>query len=283
MVPSLAKEALEGPFHLYHKQSQGYPFSWHYHNECELFVPLTGKGECLVGDFLGEYQPRQAFYLPPMLPHCFHTLESSRRVRDQESYVLFFARDSDLCQSLAQIADLDSLHRRWPGGVRLSPADTAAITNCLRKLYGAEGLARVAVFVEVISTLFSCRDGQPLAHPVAALQMPVEQTSRRMNAIGSYLHRHCAENVVLADVARAAHMSVPSLCRFFRHHTGKSVFRYLQELRLSRVCCLLNETSRPITEIALGSGYLTLSHFNRSFRAAKGMSPREYRKHCKSN
>jgi AraC-like DNA-binding protein len=269
MVPSLAKEAMEGPCYLSHKQLDRYPFFWHYHSECELFVPLAGRGECLVGDFLGEYHPGQAFYLPPMLPHCFHTLESGRRRHPQESYVLFFGRESELYRALTQTADLDSLAHRWPGGVRLTPADTSVIAEALRKMSASAGLARVGAFVDVLAALFACQDGEPLAHPATPPQAPVEHAAQRMNAIGSYLHRHCTQEVLLADVARAAEMSVPSLCRFFKR-------------RLGRVCRLLRETARPITEIALSSGYLTVSHFNRSFRAAKGMSPRDYRKQCRA-
>ena len=51
----------------------------------------------------------------------------------------------------------------------------------------------------------------------------------------------------------------------------------LRRLRVLRAIELLAETDRPVTQIAIGVGYRSLSAFNAAFRDLIGQSPTEYR------
>jgi AraC-like DNA-binding protein len=53
---------------------------------------------------------------------------------------------------------------------------------------------------------------------------------------------------------------------------------FAQYMRPAYAARLLEETDQTISEIASGSGYATISNFNRRFRDRLGMAPREYRK-----
>jgi AraC-like DNA-binding protein len=54
---------------------------------------------------------------------------------------------------------------------------------------------------------------------------------------------------------------------------------YLGRLRIGRACMWLVETDRPISVIATDAGFSNLSNFNRRFRAARQMTPKEFRGH----
>jgi len=58
---------------------------------------------------------------------------------------------------------------------------------------------------------------------------------------------------------------------------GKAPTEYLNELRISRAKELLVDTKDKILQIALQSGFESLSTFYTQFRKVAGVSPNEYR------
>jgi transcriptional regulator GlxA family with amidase domain len=58
---------------------------------------------------------------------------------------------------------------------------------------------------------------------------------------------------------------------------------YINEFRLKVATAILASTSRSILEIALSSGFPTLSNFNRLFKAKFNKSPRNYRQDVAKN
>ena len=66
----------------------------------------------------------------------------------------------------------------------------------------------------------------------------------------------------------------------FKEIIGKTPHEYLTELRIRHACFLL-ETYRgilPLSQVAEQSGYTDYVHFSKTFKAAMGISPREYLK-----
>jgi AraC-like DNA-binding protein len=74
-------------------------------------------------------------------------------------------------------------------------------------------------------------------------------------------------------------LSERSLHRLFKRHLGENLTDYLGRLRIGRACMSLVETDRPISLIAADVGFSNLSNFNRRFRAARHMSPKEFRRY----
>ncbi|KXX63966.1 helix-turn-helix domain-containing protein [Marichromatium gracile] len=78
----------------------------------------------------------------------------------------------------------------------------------------------------------------------------------------------------LAALAAEAGMSHSRLNRCFRRAHGQTVFSWLREQRLLRARRLVRESPElSLTEIALGCGFSSASHFSASFRARFGETP----------
>ena len=69
------------------------------------------------------------------------------------------------------------------------------------------------------------------------------------------------------------------LRRLFLQHVGASPISFAQTRRLQFAKRLLDETSLPITQIALASGFGSLRRFNTAFLQTYGRAPRDLRKH----
>lgn len=82
-----------------------------------------------------------------------------------------------------------------------------------------------------------------------------------------------------SDIYRLSGYSPPVVIRGFRRYTGETVVSYLTRTKMDSAKRLLSSTDLTILDIAGRLGYGSVSHFNKLFRSAAGMSPREYRRH----
>lgn len=80
-----------------------------------------------------------------------------------------------------------------------------------------------------------------------------------------------------AHLAELCGCSARHFNRMFRHHFGLTPRAQQTDLRLLRARQLLKEAEGSIAQIALDSGYRSVSLFNSLFRRRFGMSPSEWR------
>ena len=59
---------------------------------------------------------------------------------------------------------------------------------------------------------------------------------------------------------------------------GRTFAAYRNDLRISGACQQLLGSDRTVAAIAQDAGFANLSNFNRRFKAAKGMAPRDFRR-----
>lgn len=89
---------------------------------------------------------------------------------------------------------------------------------------------------------------------------------------------HLHEGVTVQNLAKRAQLSVPHFSRAFSRSVGISPHRYLMRLRIQHASCLLWNTQRTASEIALLVGFSDQSHFIRCFVRHTGKTPRVYRR-----
>lgn len=86
-----------------------------------------------------------------------------------------------------------------------------------------------------------------------------------------------ADALSLRDLADDVGVSAYHLCRVFRAHTGQSLHRHRDQLRLRAALNRL-ERDEDLTTIALDVGYSSHSHFTSAFRRAFGVAPSAVRR-----
>ncbi len=100
---------------------------------------------------------------------------------------------------------------------------------------------------------------------------------RRLRTILSYLHEHYSEKLALEDVARQVGLCKSECCRFFKRQMGTSLFDYLLDYRVGKSLAYLKE-GRPVNEAAAAAGFGDPSYFAKVFRLRTGRSPSAYRR-----
>ena len=92
-----------------------------------------------------------------------------------------------------------------------------------------------------------------------------------------YIDKHKAEQLSLADVAKAAGASVFHFCKVFHRSTGLKFTDYVARVRLEDARNRLLNPNLRISEIAYDVGFQSLTQFNRTFKRVFGQSPTEFR------
>ena len=81
------------------------------------------------------------------------------------------------------------------------------------------------------------------------------------------------EDLDVARMQRAVHMSRPQLHRKLKALTGLSAAKFRKKIRLQKAYSLLQENENTIAEVAYAVGYKHPSHFSSDFKEAYGKSP----------
>ena len=94
--------------------------------------------------------------------------------------------------------------------------------------------------------------------------------------VARYLERHYRENLTLEQIAEEFHISPCYLSRCFKKYMGIRLIQYLNNLRIIFARHMLEENQVSITEVALKSGFESITHFERIFRSLTGTAPKKY-------
>ena len=96
-------------------------------------------------------------------------------------------------------------------------------------------------------------------------------------AIRDFLEETAAEPLLMEEVARCFHLSLPTLNRKFQQTFGMTPYHYRLEQRMKRAEELLMQTTLPVKEIAFRLGYQNPLYFSAEFRRLRGISPGNFR------
>lgn len=93
-----------------------------------------------------------------------------------------------------------------------------------------------------------------------------------------YMNVFFSSNITIEDICKEINISPFYFIRTFKQKTGISPHQYLLNIRIKKAKELLKIKQYSITEAAMMSGFVNLSHFSNTFKIATGTSPSEYRK-----
>lgn len=99
----------------------------------------------------------------------------------------------------------------------------------------------------------------------------------KFNLIFDYINNNFMEDISLETIADVAGFSKFHFSRLFKQFTDMSFYDYLNQRRVKEAEKYLLNPSLSITEIALRSGFSSISTFNRVFKSFKECTPTEFK------
>ena len=155
----------------------------------------------------------------------------------------------------AEVFDLHArLDRRWNHG---TPGERAACRGLL---------------LELLLNLLHPREA-----PAASIPAGHRLAARIREALAALGEQESGSRPGIQHALRRLGYSYGHLCRIFRKEYGISPVGYVNAIRIERAKLLLRDTELTVSEIALRTGFDSLSYFSRRFRQITGQCPTAFR------
>lgn len=103
-----------------------------------------------------------------------------------------------------------------------------------------------------------------------------QASNHRLAAAIAYVRANLHRHIEVAELADAAHMSVPSLYRYFRNELGITPLHFIHHQRMNEARRLLNDPRRSVTDVSFAMGFSSVSHFIQLFERFAGVTPKQY-------
>lgn len=151
-------------------------------------------------------------------------------------------------------AQFEELRREWQSG---SP-EGAMVTH--------------ALFLRLIITL--CR----ASHDTKSLPIKRGHADVAVSDVVRILDERFAQPIRILDVAREVGICADHLTVVFSKAMGRTPQNYLQHVRIERVKVLLRQSSLPMSEIAVQTGFSDAPHLLKTFAKIVGQTPGQFRR-----
>ncbi len=100
---------------------------------------------------------------------------------------------------------------------------------------------------------------------------------KRIRAAVEYVDSHYKNDLNLKGMARLFHYNAVYFGQLFKKETDYYFNDYLNQVRITHACRMLEQTDLSASEISERVGYKYVDHFYRHFKLIKGMTPGKYR------
>ena len=148
--------------------------------------------------------------------------------------------------------------------------------------------------IDMMLALIAARHGKALAHRITdilihhrireggeqqrmGLRARLGVANQTIIACVEMMENNLEEPLSCVELAELLHISPRQLERLFRHYLHVTPARYYLSLRLAHARKLLQQTSHSVLDIALASGFVSASHFSKTYSERYGFPPSDDR------
>lgn len=256
-------------------RTPNFEVSWHQHSEYELILFTEGAGLSFIGNYVGEFEVGDIFFLGANLPHMFK--KSGDIVTS--AVVIHFKEDfwGSNFLNLPESKQVRKLLETSLQGLKIAGKSKELLNGSIISLEKEKGFRRIITLCECLDLLAKKEEFKTLS--TQQVKEVNNKNRERIDRIFHYTMENFKESVQLTTVARVADMSIPAFCNYFKKSTRKKYIDFLNEVRIGYACKLLvDDASITIEGASYESGYNTIANFNKQFLKVKGMTPSKYRK-----
>lgn len=95
-----------------------------------------------------------------------------------------------------------------------------------------------------------------------------------------FIENNTSNGLKVEEIAARAYLSPNYFRKVFKEVTGLTPIEYINKIRISKACKLLNERNITVSQVAETVGINDLNYFSRLFKSLAGCTPSEYKKKC---
>lgn len=255
------------------EETEEYPIHWH--NAAEIIIPLANNFSVISGGEEYVLKEKEILIIPPGELHSMPAQEGRR---------IIFQCDSS---QLEDIAILDSLMPVFGTSVHITPEMDKELYVVARKnildiyadYYSNSAVADVRIYMNLLNILIAVRRYQLKRSAVLTMASDISSDdSLKLSYVMKYINQNFTEELSLDRLAEIAGYSKYHFSRIFKKYNGVSFVQYISTKRIKMAEKLLVDPELSITEVAMHSGFASLTTFNRTFKMVKNCTPSEFKR-----
>ena len=218
----------------------------------------------------------------PVLPGRFRisqpdrdiTVEAIPGIRPGKLLLLYLAPDllSHIAMETDRPGPIELLDRVWDTEDTFLHIMARRLVDCLHKDRAVDRLVADQVSIALALHLLDRHAAAPSPPSAPGALLP-----RTLARVVDFVRTRAGLGCALPDLAAIAGLGPSQFLRRFRATTGVTPYRFVLDERLARARAMLLGGNSSIAEVALACGFSSQSHLGTAFRAAHGLTPRQYR------
>jgi len=258
--------------------------AFHFHVECQFTYMVESEGKRIIGDCIENFEKGELILLGSNIPHVWYNSEAyfddKVNQKHARSISVFFNPDK-LIGLLAQLGNMQKIKAvlQIAGrGMKFYGETKSQLKKLLVQLVKEEEDFPKMILLFKILEVFSHTKEYDLLASLGYTNTYQLKDNDRMDKVFKYVFENFAADMQLDDVAALINMNKQAFCRYFKSRTQKTFIEFVNEVRIGHACKLITDGERQIGNLAYECGFNSLSNFNRFFKEAKGVTPRDYKK-----
>lgn len=271
-------DILKQPYDIFYTDSVSAPLHWHYYSE--IIYMINGSVTITCNNRKAILREGDLCYIYPLQLHEFSEAEDAdvryavlkfdiHTINIPQTYLsklydIFLRRtqETDFCI----IIDSEQIDR---AGM------TALISHTIREYTDKQDFYALQVQSDLYTLLIEI--ARKTEKEMTNAKEDHTNTDFSFYHILEYIDTHSGEPLEIRQLAERCHMSYSHFARLFREKYGRSCKEYITYIRLQKAQNLLYDTDYDLNFIAQETGFFDCSHFIRTYKKWKGITPKQER------
>lgn len=254
--------------------NEAYPIHWH--NAVEIIMPL--ENFYIVNSIDRKYviPMYDVLIIPPAELHSMPAVPGHRLILQCDNSVL------------ADIPAFEPVMRGLASPMLIDSSLDKSL-HCLAKktmlnIYELNGrkseLADVKIYIALINLLVTVREFKIEQAKISLNcdDTKIDEYSEKFGLVMKYIDANYMYDISLEQLADVAGYSKYHFSRIFKQYNSISYLQYINARRIKNAEILLLNPDISITEVAMRSGFKSLTTFNRIFKEIKHCTPTDFKK-----
>lgn len=247
----------------------------HWHPAVEIVMPLEGEYTMECNEIPFSLRINDIIIICPGVLHHLYAHKGRR---------IIFQVDLAMIRSFT---DYDSILSIMQPAIVITPEDFPDIHKDIVRImmeiydeyFGNAPLKNISIvqkFLDMLVVVGRSYTASPDRF-VGIKPTKQQEYTEKFMSICNYLNQHCTEDLTLEEVADMAGFSKYHFSRLFKEFAGMSFYKYLNTRRIAYAENLLLDPELNVTEVAIRSGFNSISAFMRMFKIVRNCTPTQFR------
>ena len=257
----------------YNDEPENYPPHWH--TPIEIIMPIHNIYTIECGGHTFILREKDIIIICPC---CLHTLYAPQDGGER----IIFQPDTSVLRGMKEIETILSIlspviaitPEDYPD---IHPAICSLLLEIKEEYMKNSVLSEAAIYSKVLAILVMIGRNYIKTEHFDVTNNKQQEYTEKFLYICDYISTHCTEDLTLDFVADLAGFSKYHFTRLFKQFTNVSFYKYLNQKRIATAEEMLVNPEYTITDVAIRSGFSSLSSFIRMFKIIKNCTPTEFR------